>query len=90
MDLYYQDIEVGDEFVTATRTTSESDDTLGDTIHVRMVLAEKHLTSDPARGIFNWHVEVFNQKNEVVSTGTWIKMIANRSTIMAMNPIAML
>lgn len=146
VDLYYQDVEVGDEFVTATRTISESDvmifagltgdnnelhtsasfaqETshgqriahglltlamanglytrlnlfsksmisnleikdwkfkkavmLGDTIHVRMVLAEKHLTSDNARGIFNWHVDVFNQKNEVVSTGTWTKMIANR------------
>jgi len=146
LDLYYEDVEVGDEFVTVTRTINESDVMLfagltgdnnelhtsisfaqgtahgqriahglltlamanglytrlnyfsksmisnleirdwkfkkavmlGDTIHVRMVLAEKHLTSDHARGIFNWHVDVFNQKNEVVSTGTWIKMIANK------------
>ncbi len=145
-DLYYEDVEVGDEFLTVSRTISESDVMLfagltgdnnelhtsaiyaqesshgqrivhglltlamanglytrlnyfsksmisnleirdwkfnkavmlGDTIHVSMVLAEKHLTSDHARGIFNWHVDVFNQKNEVVATGTWIKMIANR------------
>jgi len=146
LDLYYEDVEVGDEFVTATRTISESDVMLfagltgdnnelhtsasfaqetshgqriahglltlamanglytrlnyfsksmmsnleirdwkfkkvvklGDTIHVRMVLAEKHLTSNNERGIFNWHVDVFNQKNEIVATGTWIKMIANK------------
>lgn len=147
MDLYYDDIEVGDEFITATRTVCEADvmmfagltgdynelhtsDSfakktvygerivhgmltlaianglymrlnyftnstianlgikewkftkavhLGDTIHIRIVLMEKHLTSNPAQGIINWHVDVFNQNDEIVATGTWIKMLINKN-----------
>ncbi|MEA4849386.1 MAG: MaoC/PaaZ C-terminal domain-containing protein [Clostridiaceae bacterium] len=145
-DLYYGDIEVGDEFITATRTISEADVMLfagltgdynelhtsasfaeknaygeriahgmltlamanglymrlnhfnnstianlgikdwkftkavkfGDTIYTRIVLMEKSLTSNPARGIINWHVDVCNQNDEVVATGTWVKMLTNR------------
>lgn len=51
---------------------------IGDTIRVKVTLNEKHLTSKPTRGVVNWNIEVLNQKDEVVASGIWVKMIRMR------------
>lgn len=50
---------------------------IGDTLYVRITLAEKHLTSNAEKGVVNWNVEVLNQRNDAVAKGIWTKMIAN-------------
>lgn len=49
---------------------------LGDTLYVRIMLKDKHMTSDGRRGIVHWNVEVCNQSEDVVASGVWTKMIA--------------
>jgi acyl dehydratase len=46
----------------------------GDTVHVKMTIVEKRLTSNPERGILRRKVELINQKDEVVQDGFMILM----------------
>lgn len=52
---------------------------IGDTIHVRVRVAEKRETSRPDRGIVTWEREVVNQRGEVVQRGTTMNMIQRRA-----------
>ncbi|MGO4568755.1 MaoC/PaaZ C-terminal domain-containing protein [Rhizobium sp. 2YAF20] len=51
---------------------------MGDTIHVYQRVEEVRLTSNPARGIVNFWLEVRNQKGEVCQQGTWKVMFHTR------------
>ena len=53
---------------------------LGDTIRLRMTLAEKRLTSKPGRGIFRWRYELLNQSDQVCAQGDVTRLIACRSS----------
>ncbi len=50
----------------------------GDTIKVRLRIAEKRDTSKPDRGIVKHFVELVNQKGEVVQDGEHILMVRRR------------
>lgn len=43
---------------------------IGDTIHVKLTIADTRKSSKPNRGVLMRKIEVFNQKHEVVQTGT--------------------
>jgi acyl dehydratase len=47
----------------------------GDTIRCSMILSELSPTSKPGRSLLKVGVEVLNQTDEVVQSGTWIMMI---------------
>lgn len=51
----------------------------GDTIHVRQRVASKRETKKPSTGIVNFHVQLVNQRNEVVHEGEW-KVMMSRKT----------
>jgi acyl dehydratase len=51
---------------------------IGDTIRVRMRVAEKRATSRPDRGIIVWDRAVLNQRDEVVQSGQTTLMIERR------------
>lgn len=51
---------------------------LNDTLYARITLKDKRMASDGKRGIVHWNVEVYNQKDEVVASGVWSKMISRR------------
>jgi len=51
----------------------------GDTLHVKLTLAEKRLTSNPDRGVIKWNVSVLNQNDEEVAGGIWVKMFLTRA-----------
>lgn len=48
---------------------------IGDTIRLRLTIADKRLTKDGKRGIVGMRYEVFNQKDEIVSEGVLRRMI---------------
>ena len=50
----------------------------GDTLHVKLTLAEKRLTSNPDRGVIKWNVSVLNQNDEEVAGGIWVKMFLTK------------
>lgn len=50
----------------------------GDTLRVRQIVIERRETSDPSRGIVDFSVEVINQHDAVIQTGTRRLMIACR------------
>lgn len=52
----------------------------GDTIHLRLTVAEKRETSKPDRGIVNFDAEVINQHGAVVIEGQWTLMMKRRQT----------
>lgn len=56
---------------------------IGDTIHVFERIESKRLTSNPARGIVNFWVEVRNQKGEVCQEGEWKVMFHNQDGLKA-------
>lgn len=51
---------------------------MGDTIHVYQRVEEVRRTSNPARGIVNFWLEVRNQRGEVCQQGTWKVMFHAR------------
>lgn len=51
---------------------------VGDTLHVRMTIAEKRETSKSDRGILVRTYDVLNQRDEVVQTGSMTLMIRRR------------
>jgi acyl dehydratase len=51
---------------------------IGDTIHFRMKITEKRLTSDGKRGVIGRSFEVLNQRDEVVQRGSSPLMIRVR------------
>lgn len=50
----------------------------GDTVHVRLRVAEKRETSKPDRGIIKHAVELVNQKGEIVQDGEHLLMVRRR------------
>lgn len=54
---------------------------IGDTLHVRLSLAGKRVTSNPKRGIIRWQVSVYNQRDEEVACGIWVKMFLTREAL---------
>jgi acyl dehydratase len=50
----------------------------GDTIHAVIRIASKRETSKPDRGIMIQHIQVFNQRGEVVQEGEFTSMIKRR------------
>ncbi|MFP5510630.1 MAG: MaoC family dehydratase [Alphaproteobacteria bacterium] len=51
---------------------------IGDTIRVRVTVAEKRETSKPERGILSFRREAINQRGEVVVEGVW-KLLVRRA-----------
>ena len=51
---------------------------IGDTIGVRVTLAEKRETSKPGRGILSFRREAINQRGETVVEGVW-KLLVRRA-----------
>lgn len=51
---------------------------IGDTLHVKLSLDSKRLTSNPERGVIRWQVTVLNQNDEEVAGGIWVKMFLTR------------
>ena len=51
---------------------------IGDTVHVEQVVKEMRESSKPDRGILTFEKEMFNQRGEVVQTGTTTILIAKR------------
>jgi len=51
---------------------------IGDTIHVKLTMKEKHLDMKKDRGEVIWKVKVINQRGETVSSGLWQKLIRER------------
>jgi acyl dehydratase len=51
---------------------------IGDTIHVEQTVKEMREISKPNQGILTFEKEVFNQKGDVVQTGTTTILIAKR------------
>lgn len=54
---------------------------LGDTLHVKLSLDSKRLTSNPKRGVIRWKVTVLNQNDEEVAGGIWVKMFLTRAAL---------
>lgn len=50
----------------------------GDTVRVRIKMAEKRLTRSGNAGIVRWHREIVNQHGETVQDGTIVTMVAVR------------
>ncbi|MCH3949723.1 MAG: hypothetical protein LKE33_02120 [Acidaminococcus sp.] len=50
---------------------------INDTIRLKMTLKEKHLTSNPRKGIFTWQYDVLNQRDELVAAGIIVRMMNN-------------
>jgi len=50
----------------------------GDTLRVRHSVAEKHATKSPRSGMVTFHIDVLNQKGEVVQTGERVLKLARR------------
>lgn len=53
---------------------------VGDTLHAKVVVARKKETSKPDRGVLTLHIEMHNQKNEVVQEGDHSFMIRRKPT----------
>ncbi|MBX6377921.1 MAG: MaoC family dehydratase N-terminal domain-containing protein [Clostridia bacterium] len=51
---------------------------LGDTVHVRLTIADKRETSKPDRGVLVQKVELVNQRGETVQEGEHVLMIRRR------------
>lgn len=51
----------------------------GDTIHAVTTITMKRETSKPGRGIVNEHVELFNQRGELIGDGDHLNMIRMKS-----------
>jgi len=51
---------------------------IGDTIHVYQRVASMRETKNPTTGIVNFHVEIRNQRAEVVQAGEWKIMFFRR------------
>jgi acyl dehydratase len=51
---------------------------IGDTIHVEQAVKEMRESSKPNQGILTFEKEVFNQKGDIVQTGTTTILIAKR------------
>lgn len=54
---------------------------IGDTIQVRMTIADKRTTSKPDRGIVSQQIELRNQRGEVVQQGEFVLMIKRRIAV---------
>ena len=52
---------------------------IGDTIYVRQRVAAKRETRKPGVGIVTFHVQLANQRNEVVQEGEWKIMMIRRT-----------
>lgn len=52
---------------------------IGDTLQLKLTIAEKRLTKDEKRGIIGMRYEVLNQRDEVVGSGLFRRMIAAKS-----------
>lgn len=52
---------------------------IGDTIRVRQSIVAKRLVKDPARGIVIFHVDLLNQRDELIQEGDWKMMVHRRS-----------
>lgn len=55
---------------------------IGDTIYVKEKVTAKRLTSK-GQGIVNFHVELCNQRGEVVQAGEWKVMMIRKETLKA-------
>lgn len=53
---------------------------IGDTITVRLTVAEKRVTSKPERGIVKFDVEILNQRQERLQQGKIVMMMLRRPT----------
>jgi acyl dehydratase len=51
---------------------------IGDTIHVRQKVTNTRETKRPTQGIVFFHVELVNQRNEVVQEGEWKVMFSRK------------
>lgn len=51
---------------------------IGDTVHVRVAVAEKTAASKPDRGVVAFRREVVNQRGEVVVEGVWKLLVRRR------------
>lgn len=51
---------------------------IGDTIGLRVTLAEKRATSKPGRGILTFRREAVNQRDEIVVEGVWKLLVRRR------------
>ncbi len=47
----------------------------GDTVHVRMTVAEVRPSSKPGAGVLKRRMELVNQRGEVVQTGTFVTLV---------------
>jgi len=54
---------------------------LGDTLYVKLTLAGKRVTSNPKKGVIRWKVAVYNQNDEEVAGGIWVKMFLTRAAL---------
>ena len=52
---------------------------IGDTIHVKLSLKEKHPYLKKDQGVVVWKVRVLNQRGETVASGLWKKLICERA-----------
>ena len=90
MERYYEDMEVGAEFESPSRTITETDNVtywnhkftgpilIRDTIRIRVKIESKRETKKPDRGIVVEYVTMWNQRNEVVQKGEHGLMISRR------------
>jgi acyl dehydratase len=81
MDRYYEDIEVGAEYESPSRTVTETDIVtywnykftgpilIGDTVRIRVKIQSKRETKKPDRGVVVEYVTMRNQRDEVVQEG---------------------
>jgi acyl dehydratase len=51
---------------------------MGDTIRLRLTIAEKRETSKPDRGVVSWRRELLNQSDEVVQEGLTLTLVRRR------------
>lgn len=51
---------------------------IGDTLRVKLRIADKKPSSKPGRGILKRHFQLLNQKGEIVQEGTTVALIATR------------
>lgn len=54
---------------------------IGDTLHVKLSLLDKRVTSNPKKGVVRWQVGVYNQNEEEVAGGVWVKMFLTRAAL---------
>lgn len=48
---------------------------IGDTIHLKITLKEKHWMAHQNAGVVFWKVKVINQRDETVASGIWKRLI---------------